>query len=73
VVDPAGKPIAGAFFEVESWRKLETLSRQWKTGEDGRFSWNEAPGDEVVVRVYAKGYMVKEGLALMPGSPARSS
>jgi thiol-disulfide isomerase/thioredoxin/protocatechuate 3,4-dioxygenase beta subunit len=69
VVDLSGKPIADAFVQVESWRKLETLSQRLTTGEDGRFAWNEAPGDEVVVRVFAKGYMARDGLALNPGSP----
>ena len=69
IVDPAGKPIARATIQIKSWRGLETLEQELRTGETGQFAWDEAPGDEVKVSVYADGYTSREDVALMAGRP----
>ena len=38
------------------------------TDSDGRFLWNDAPGDEVRVRIYAKGYVQSRGIPVVPGA-----
>jgi RNA polymerase sigma factor (sigma-70 family) len=67
VVNPAGKPIAQATVRVTSWRGTQWLSSDLKTDEAGRFAWNEAPGDEVKIHVYAQGYASKDDVPLLPG------
>ena len=67
VVNPAGKPIAQATVRVTSWRGTQWLSSDLKTDEAGRFAWNDAPGDEVKIHVYAEGYASKDDVPLLPG------
>ena len=69
VVSPAGKPIARATIQVNSWRNRATLEQELRTGEDGRFAWNEAPRDEMKVSAYAEGYASRDAVALMAGRP----
>ncbi len=70
-VDPEGKPIAGAGVGVRSWRGGESLQLDLKTDAEGRFTWNEAPGDEVKADVSAVGYATAQGVSLRPGEPVR--
>jgi beta-lactamase regulating signal transducer with metallopeptidase domain/uncharacterized GH25 family protein len=62
VLDQQGQPIEDASFYVRSWqgcrwinRKL--LSRDSRTGVDGRFTWNSAPRDEMQIETTAPEYM----------------
>ncbi len=65
VVDRAGKPVAKASLTVgwspvrreTSGRGSEAISRELTTDADGRFAWNDAPGDGVHAEVYAAGYL----------------
>ncbi|MHC4266525.1 MAG: hypothetical protein ACYSUK_11430, partial [Planctomycetota bacterium] len=57
VVDLEGNPIFEAGVNVERWRGYRSLSWQSETDEDGRFVWNEAPGDEVLIDVHKAEYM----------------
>ena len=69
VVDRAGKPVPRAYVRVTSWRGKQSLQQELKTDQDGRFAWNEAPGDEVRISVSAEGYASKDDLPLLPGQP----
>ena len=69
VVDAAGKLIPRATIQVNSWRNSTTLKQEMRTGDDGRFAWNEAPDDELKVSIYAGGYTYREDVALVAGRP----
>jgi beta-lactamase regulating signal transducer with metallopeptidase domain len=56
VVDPDGKPIAGARFDADAWRGHRCLGTFLWTDADGRFRWDDAPIDELIVNVGAPGY-----------------
>ena len=51
---------------MATWRGAEALNQSLVSDSDGRFAWNDAPGDEVQVNVYADGYCNKEKLPLVP-------
>jgi RNA polymerase sigma factor (sigma-70 family) len=71
VVDGAGRPIPRASLSIRSWRGLESLEEEVTTDTDGRFSWKDAPGDEVRADVYAKGYGRRHDVPVAPGAPNR--
>jgi hypothetical protein len=47
---------------------LESLEQEVTTDSDGRFLWKDAPGDEVRVQVYAKGYVRRSDVPVVPGA-----
>jgi RNA polymerase sigma factor (sigma-70 family) len=49
VVDRQGKPVAGAYVGVGRWRDIQTLDWRTETDAEGRFRWDGAPGDQVLV------------------------
>ena len=49
VVDSHGKPIPKAFIGIDSWRNYRSLGVFFTTGRDGRFQWDDAPADPVLV------------------------
>ena len=57
VVDIEGKPIAGAFFGLESWRGQRSFEFQLRTDKDGRFEWRSAPRDVALFSAGKSGYM----------------
>jgi RNA polymerase sigma factor (sigma-70 family) len=68
VVDRAGRPIAGASLSV-GWSPLrretagrgsEALSLDLTTDADGRFVWNDGPGDGAHAEVYAPGHLGRD-------------
>ena len=56
VVDPDGKPIAGAFVNPDTWRGYRCLGAFIWTDADGRFRWDDAPRDDLIVNVSQQGY-----------------
>ncbi|MFI5457976.1 MAG: carboxypeptidase regulatory-like domain-containing protein [Isosphaerales bacterium] len=56
VVDPDGKPVAGAFVNPDTWRGHRCLRAFLWTDADGRFRWDDAPNDELIVDVNQTGY-----------------
>jgi hypothetical protein len=56
VVDPRGKPIAGAFVNPDTWRGYRCLGVFLWTDAGGRFRWDDAPEDVLIVDVNAEGY-----------------
>ncbi len=79
VVDGHGNSIAQAHLVV-SWsgpgasaprsRGSEAIAREFTTDSDGRFIWNDAPGDGVRAEVWAAGYLSK-GVPLTLGADNR--
>ncbi len=55
MIDPEGRPIAGALVDLTDahYRCLGAFT--W-TDADGRFRWDERPGDELMVNVSRRGY-----------------
>jgi beta-lactamase regulating signal transducer with metallopeptidase domain/protocatechuate 3,4-dioxygenase beta subunit/peroxiredoxin len=57
VLDLDGKPIAGAFVDPDTWKgRYRCLGAYLWTDADGRFRWDEAPSDELMVNVSLQGY-----------------
>jgi beta-lactamase regulating signal transducer with metallopeptidase domain len=56
VVDPDGNPIAGAFVDPDVSHSYRCLGALIWTDADGRFRWDDAPGDELIVNVNQRGY-----------------
>ncbi len=57
VVDSRGGPVAGAFVAADTWRGRRSLEFRVDTDEDGRFAWEDAPGDEVLFDLGKQGFM----------------
>jgi len=56
VVDRDGKPVAGAFIDPDVWREHRGLGIFLWSDANGRFRWDDAPNDELIVNVNATGY-----------------
>lgn len=57
IVDTAGHPVAGALIMADTWRGYRSLKWHSHTDTEGRFQWNEAPDDEVLIDISKEGYM----------------
>ncbi len=57
VVDPQGKPVAGARVSSDGWRGFRTLDWSTDTGSDGRFRWDDAPRDSVWIAANREGFI----------------
>ncbi len=51
VVDPEGKPIEGAFVNIDTWRGYRCLGVYLYTDADGRVRWDDAPGDDLTINI----------------------
>jgi RNA polymerase sigma factor (sigma-70 family) len=71
IVDLAGKPIAGAPISAGFWRNHQSLVWHTLTDADGRYRWDEAPEDEVLIDIGALGYTSKRFLTFAPGQTDR--
>ena len=71
VVDPAGQPIVDAYVFVDGWRDTRTLTATLRTDAEGRFSWDDAPADEVKLDVLANGYADNRGVTATVGGENR--
>jgi protocatechuate 3,4-dioxygenase beta subunit/thiol-disulfide isomerase/thioredoxin len=56
VVDSQRRPIEGAFVVVDTWRNCRAPGVYLETGADGRFQWQDAPEDPVLVSASAAGF-----------------
>ncbi|HEY7120113.1 MAG TPA: carboxypeptidase regulatory-like domain-containing protein, partial [Tepidisphaeraceae bacterium] len=57
VVDPDGKPLAGVMIATDTWRGNRALMFRANTDGQGRWTWNEAPADEVLTDILKQGFM----------------
>lgn len=57
VVDSQGKPIAGALVVIDTWRSCRSLGVYLKTDSDGRYQWDDAPADSVLVNASHIGFV----------------
>ncbi len=56
VVDSQGKPISEAFVNIDTWRRYRALGVYLKTDAEGRFRWEDAPPDTVLVNASRTGF-----------------
>ena len=56
VVDSQGKPIPDAFVGIDTWRTYRSLGEFLKTDADGRFRWDDAPPDSVLINASRAGF-----------------
>ena len=68
VADPGGRPIAGAFVNVEAWRGYRCLGVYLYTDADGLAGWDDAPGDEMSINVHCEGYTSISGEKVRAGA-----
>ncbi|QEH36715.1 Regulatory protein BlaR1 [Aquisphaera giovannonii] len=57
VVDADGKPVEGAFVNVDTWRGLRFLGVYLYSDNEGRFRWEDAPEDVLQINVSKQGYL----------------
>jgi peroxiredoxin/uncharacterized GH25 family protein len=67
LVDPQGKPVAGAFVAADTWRGYRSLEWRVDTDAEGRFRWDEAPPDAVLVDMGKQGF---QSVRRRPMTPA---
>ncbi|MHC4716572.1 MAG: M56 family metallopeptidase, partial [Planctomycetota bacterium] len=58
VVGPDGEPVAGVWVTAEDWRGHRSIQWQTKTDAQGRFRWNDAPADEVLMSIGKAGFVM---------------
>jgi protocatechuate 3,4-dioxygenase beta subunit len=56
LVDQQGRPVAGAFVAADTWRGCRSLMWRVDTDAEGRFRWDEAPPDEVLIDMGKQGF-----------------
>ncbi|MDG3006067.1 carboxypeptidase regulatory-like domain-containing protein [Paludisphaera mucosa] len=57
VVDSKGNPIADAFVVVDQWRSTRALGVFLNTDADGRFRWDDAPNEPILMNVSRAGFL----------------
>jgi beta-lactamase regulating signal transducer with metallopeptidase domain/protocatechuate 3,4-dioxygenase beta subunit/peroxiredoxin len=56
VLDPAGRPVPGAFVNIDTWRGYRFLGVFLYSDADGCFRWDDAPDDVLTINVDSRGY-----------------
>lgn len=57
VIDAVGLPVAEARVSVEQWHDKQTLQWNVRTDGEGRFDWDSAPPEPVMLYCYKEGYL----------------
>jgi peroxiredoxin len=57
IVDSENNPIEGASVTADTWRGHRTLNWRVDTNNEGRFQWNDAPADEVLIDMGKRRFM----------------
>jgi hypothetical protein len=66
IIDKAGNPVAGAFVAADTWRGHRSLQWRVDTDAEGRFEWNEAPSDEVLIDMGKQHFMSVRNYVMSP-------
>jgi RNA polymerase sigma factor (sigma-70 family) len=69
IVDVHRKPIAGAPIAADQWRGHHSLRWKTRTDAEGRFRWDDAPADGVLIDLGRLGYSAKRFWTMKPGEP----
>ncbi|MHB1560353.1 MAG: carboxypeptidase regulatory-like domain-containing protein [Isosphaeraceae bacterium] len=56
VLDTSGRPIEGASVNIDTWHGYRFFGVHLDTDADGRFRWDDAPEDAILVDVDCQGY-----------------
>ena len=72
IVDAHDKPIAGAPIAADQWRGHHSLRWQTRTDVEGRFRWDDAPADEVLIDLGTLGFSAKRFWSCKPGAPEKT-
>ncbi len=72
IVDVHGKPIAGAPISADEWRGHHSLRWSTRTDADGRFRWDEAPADGLLIDLGQLGFDGKRFWTANPDRPERT-
>jgi hypothetical protein len=59
VLDAFGLPVAETRVTAEQWREKQTLQWNTRTDGEGRFEWDSAPAEAVMLYFYKEGYLSK--------------
>src|SRR5262249_35088195 len=73
MIDVHGKPFVGAPVAAYEWRGHHSLRWSTETDAAGRFRWDEAPADQVLIDVGALGYHPHKRYWQMVASPEEKS
>ena len=57
IIDTTGNPVVGAFVAADNWRGHRSLMWRVDTDVEGRFQWDDAPADEVLIDMGKQHYM----------------
>ena len=66
VIDARGEPVAGARAVADAWRECRAIDWSTSTNSEGRFTWTDAPADEVLFDIVKEGYMSVRRHSLSP-------
>ncbi len=66
LVDQQGRPVAGAFVAADTWRGHRSLMWRVNSDAEGRFRWEEAPPDAVLVDMGQTGFATIRRRSLTP-------
>jgi 5-hydroxyisourate hydrolase-like protein (transthyretin family) len=69
ITDPEGNPISGVGIAVDTWkgsRTLMTLQDRGSTDENGMWTWDSAPTEEVRIDIFHQGYMSVRNQSFAP-------
>jgi len=73
IIDKEGKPVPNSMICIEQWKKSRLIAEDLLTGkehqrgrtdENGRWTWVEAPEDEVIFDILSPKYMDLRGVSL---------
>jgi peroxiredoxin len=69
LVDGAGNPVTVGRVFLDTWRGARTLVKDLELDDQGKFSWDEAPADEIKADILAPGYRTARKTAIQAGKP----
>ena len=69
IVDAHDKPIADAPIAADEWRGHHSLRWNTRTDADGRFRWDDAPADPVLIDLGTLGFSAKRFWKATPDAP----
>ncbi|MBN1975752.1 MAG: carboxypeptidase regulatory-like domain-containing protein [Sedimentisphaerales bacterium] len=66
VIDPNNKPIPDVTLSADTWREFRSLTWETTTDANGRFVWNDAPADEVMININKRRYIIIRNYSIKP-------
>ena len=72
IVDAHDKPIAGAPISADEWRGHHSLRWNTRTDPEGRFRWDDAPADAVMIDLGMLGFNAKRFWSATADAPEKT-